>query len=214
MSLKLYSYWRSSASYRVRIALHLKGLSFETIPVHLLNNGGEQHQAPYAALNPQELVPTLLHDDKVITQSMAAIEYLDEIYPSPSLVYGDAAMRARIRQLSLVVVADTHPILNLRILQQLSAQFAADEEAKLAWQHRWLKPSFDALEKLAAPNMPFLCGNTPSMADCCLIPQIYNARRFKFALDAYPQLRKIDENCLKLEAFQKASPEVQPDAAV
>lgn len=212
--MQLYSYWRSSAAYRVRVALHWKGLPFEVIPIHLLKDGGQQHHADYAAINAQELVPTLIDGEGVIAQSLAAIEYLEEMHPNPPLIFGDALMRAKIRQLAMVIACDTHPLVNLRVLQHLALTYGADDAMKNTWYHHWLKLGLDNLEWHAEQGSRFLIGGQLSMADCCMIPQLYNARRFQFPLDAYPKLLAIEAHCLSLEAFQKAAPEAQMDAVL
>jgi maleylacetoacetate isomerase len=214
--LELYSYYRSSSSYRVRIALALKGLDYKYHAVHLLRNGGEQHAPAYKALNPQELVPTLIDGEFTLTQSMAILEYLEEKHPKPALLPKDTERRAYVRQLSLISVADIHPLNNLRVLQHLSSEFGVTQEQKNTWYHKWLRQGFDAMEKLLERSPfrtgPYCCGDEVTMADICLVPQVYNARRFELPLDAWPLIAEIDKNCLKLEAFRAASPERQPDA--
>lgn len=212
MSVKLYSYWRSSAAWRVRIALHLKGIEFETIPVHLLKDGGQQHTSEYRKVNPQGMVPTLEHDGQVITQSLAIMEYLDECWPEPPLIFGSALEKARIRQLALAAAADIHPLNNLRVLKYIVKELGADDEAKTTWYHHWLKEGFGPLEGIVDEHGPYCVGRQASLADACLIPQLYNARRFAFDLEPYPRLRRIESACQELEAFQKASAENQPDA--
>jgi len=213
--LVLYSYWRSSAAFRVRIALNLKGLPYQTRAVHLVRDGGEQHAPAYMALNPQELVPTLIDGDRVITQSMAIAEYLDEVHPQPPLLPSDALGRARVRTLAQLVACDIHPLGNLRVLQQLAAQFGANDEQKGEWMRHWIASSFQALEAMLADSKHtgrFCHGDTPGLADLCLVPQLYNARRWKMPLDAYPTIVRIDAACMELDAFQAAAPEQQPDA--
>jgi maleylacetoacetate isomerase len=213
--LVLYSYWRSSTAFRVRIALNLKGLRYETRAVHLIQNGGEQHNAAYAALNPMEAVPTLLDGDLVLPQSMAIIQYLDDKYPQPPLLPADAAGRARVRALSQVVACDIHPIGNLRVFQQLGSQFGADDAQKAEWMRHWIAAGFKALENMLANSKDtghFCHGNTPTMADICLVPQVYNARRWKVPLGDYPTILRIDAVCDALDAFKDATPERQPDA--
>lgn len=213
--LVLYSYWRSSAAFRVRIALNLKGLRYETRAVHLVRDGGEHRTPDYAALNPQQLVPTLVHDDNVMTQSMAIVEYLDEIQPAPPLLPADAAGRARVRALAQIVGCDIHPIGNLRVLQQLGAQFGADDEQKGIWMRHWIAAGFHAMETMLANSKDtgrYCHGDTPGLADLCMVPQVYNARRWKMPLDAYPTIVRIDAACAQLDAFKAAMPEQQPDA--
>lgn len=211
----LYGYWRSSAAYRVRIALNLKGLAYETRPVHLVDHGGEQHAPDYQALNPQELVPCLVEQGQVFTQSMAIIEYLDETHPAPPLLPADAAGRARVRALAQVVACDIHPIGNLRVLQYLTGQFGLDDSAKGVWSRHWIGEGLRAMETMLAGNVAtgrFCHGDSPTLADACLVPQLYNAIRWKLPLDDYPTIRRIHDACQALEAFQRAAPEAQPDA--
>lgn len=212
--LVLYSYWRSSAAFRVRIALNLKGLPYQTRAVHLVRDGGEQHAPAYTALNPQELVPTLVDGDRIITQSMAIAEYLDETHPQPPLLPSDAPGRARMRTLAQLVACDIHPLGNLRVLQQLGTQFGADDEQKGVWMRHWIASGFQALETMLADSHTgrFCHGDTPGLADLCLVPQLYNARRWKMPLDAYPTIVRIDAACMELDAFKAAAPEQQPDA--
>jgi len=212
--MKLYDYFRSTASYRVRIALHHKGLSFEQHAIHLLQDGGMQHQAPYKSINPQSLVPSLvLEDGKVLTQSLAIIEYLEEMHPKPTLLPKSQEDRAFVRSLALIIAADTHPLNNLRVLNNLKAEYQADEEAVSKWYHHWLKLGFDALEaRLEHSNGNYCFGDGITLADICLVPQVYNAKRFKFSLTSYPTIQSIDAHCSKLDAFQSALPEIQPDA--
>ena len=215
--LVLYSYWRSSAAFRVRIALNLKGLHYETRAIHLLREGGEQHSPAYAALNPQELVPTLLDGERVLTQSMAILEYLDETRPQPSLLPADAAGRARVRALAQVVGCDIHPIGNLRVLQWIGSQFHADDEQKSVWMRHWVSTGLHALETMLASSKDtgrYCHGDTPGLADACLVPQVYNARRWKVPLGDYPTILRIDATCATLDAFHNAMPEQQPDAQV
>ena len=213
--LVLYDYWRSSAAYRVRIALHLKGLSYETRPVHLLRDGGEQHLPDYRAINPQQLVPCLLDGDRVITQSLAIMEYLDETQPQAPLLPADARGRARVRAMALALACDAHPLGNLRVLQRLESQFAASEMQRNDWAGHWIALGFEALETMLADNAAtgrYCHGDTPGFADACLIPQVYNARRRQVPLDDYPTVQRIYHECCTLEAFQHAAPEAQPGA--
>lgn len=213
--LALYGYWRSSAVYRVRIALNLKGLAYETHPVHLLRDGGEQHGAAYRALNPQQLLPCLTDGDRVLTQSMAIMEYLEEMHPEPPLLPVDARSRARVRALALAMACDIHPLGNLRVLQYLEGSFGADDEAKLAWSRHWIGEGFDAIEAMLAESAAtgrYCHGDTPGMADACLVPQAYNALRWKLPLERWPTIARIHAACNALEAFRQALPERQPDA--
>lgn len=211
--IKLYDYWRSSAAYRVRIALNLKGLSYEQHSVHLVKDGGQQHQDEYTALNPQHLVPTLIHDEQVLTQSLAIIEYLDEQYPEVALLPHDALARAQCRALAQLVACDVHPLNNLRVLQYLSGPLAADAEQKSAWYAHWIAQGFSAYETHLATNEgPYSCGEQPSLADCCLMPQVYNARRFQCDLSPYPRLMAVVQALEARPAFAAAAPEQQADA--
>ncbi len=213
--LRLYSYWRSSAAYRVRIALNLKGLDYQLTPVHLVRDGGEQHGVAFRKVNPQGLVPTLQHGQRLIRQSMAIIEYLDETFADKPLLPSLARDRARVRGMAQLIACDTHPLGNLRVLQYLEREFKATPEQREAWVRHWLGLGFQALEALLAENSTtgdFCEGDQPGMADCLLVPQLYNARRFGLDLAPFPTVRRIDAACLALDAFQKAAPEAQPDA--
>ena len=215
--LVLHDYWRSSTCYRVRIALNLKGLEYETRPVHLVQDGGQQHAPAFKALNPQEMVPCLLDGDRVITQSLAIMEYLDEMHPEleTALLPVDARGRAQVRALAMAVTCDIHPLGNLRVLQQLEAEFGASEEQRATWSRHWMAAGFKAIEEQlsdSAATGRYCHGETPSMADACLIPQVYNALRWKLPMDDYPTIARIHRACNELEAFQRAAPEAQPDA--
>ena len=214
MSLVLYTYWRSSAAYRVRIALNLKGLPYEARPVHLVNEGGEQLKPSYRVLSPQAQLPTLLDGDRVVRQSMAILEYLDETRPDPALMPADASGRAKVRELMQAVGTDVHPLGNLRVLKALEAEFGAGQARKEAWSRRWITLGFDGLEALMAEGVAgrFSFGDTPTLADCCLVPQYYNAVRWGVELAPYPVIRRVVEGCQGLEAFKRAAPEAQPDA--
>ncbi|MGY0505579.1 maleylacetoacetate isomerase [Luteimonas sp. e5] len=216
-SLTLYSYWRSSAAYRVRIGLNLKQLDYVIEPVHLVRDGGEQRGEAYRALNPQALVPALVHGDRVLTQSLAILEYIDEIWPQPApLLPASAVERARVRALAQLVACDIHPLNNLRVLQYLKREHALEQDAIDAWMRHWMQQGFAAMEQLLAttPGTGAFChGDAPGLADACLVPQLYNARRFALALDDYPTLTRIEAACLALPAFEAARPENQPDAA-
>ena len=214
--LKLHGYWRSSAAYRVRIALNLKGLAYEQVPVHLIRDGGEQHRPEYAATNPQRLVPVLQHGQRMIRQSLAIIEYLDELWPDPPVLPIAPRERARARALALLVACDIHPLNNLRVLQYLEREYNAPLSERDAWIRHWIEDGFRAFEALLVEDLSrgeFCEGESPGIADCCLIPQVYNARRFGVNLDPYPNIRRIDAACLALPAFDAARPELQPDAA-
>ncbi|AVZ80394.1 maleylacetoacetate isomerase [Zoogloeaceae bacteirum Par-f-2] len=213
--MKLYTYFRSSAAYRVRIALHLKGLPYEAVPVHLVRNGGEHRQPDYLALNPAGLVPALEDRGQVLTQSLAIIEYLDETYPAPALLPGDALNRARIRALAQAIACDIHPINNLRVLQYLSRELGASDEQKNAWYRHWVQSGLAAVEAMLQqqPRSGRFCvGDTPTLADICLVPQVFNARRFNCNTAHIPTVMRIVDACEALEAFRRAAPANQPDA--
>ncbi|MCW8409727.1 maleylacetoacetate isomerase [Legionella sp. PATHC035] len=210
--MKLYDYFRSTACYRVRIALNLKNIAYEKINIHLVNHGGEQHSPEYRAVNPQELVPSLEINQRVMSQSLAIIDYLDETYPNPALLPSDPWDKAIVKSLALIVACDMHPLNNLRVLNRLKEQFQAHETQVTEWYHHWLKAGFDAFEmKLhQIKRSPSFCfGDAVTLADLCLIPQVYNAHRFHFAMDNYPLINAINAHCLTLEPFQKAAPEIQ-----
>ena len=212
--LKLHSYFRSSAAYRCRIALNLKGLAHETAFVHLIKDGGQQHATAYRALNPQSLVPMLEADGQVITQSLAIIEYLEETQPEPSLLPGDALQRARIRAFALAIACDVHPLNNLRVLNYLKGPMGQDQAVVDTWYRHWVESGLAACEALLPANASRFCfGDRPTLADVCLVPQMYNARRLKCDLSGLPRLVAIDEACRVLKAFADAAPEAQPDAA-
>jgi maleylacetoacetate isomerase len=214
--LVLYSYWRSSAAYRVRIALNLKQLAYEIRPIHLVRDGGEHHSAAYAAINPQEQLPTLIDGALVVRQSLAIMEYLEETRPATHLLPQGAAARARVRALAQAVACDIHPLGNLRALQQLEKDFAASSEQRVGWTRHWIALGFTGLERLLAesPDTGVFChGDTPTLADACLVPQYYNAVRWNLPLEAYPTIRRIHAACADIEAFRLAAPEAQPDAA-
>ncbi len=212
--MKLHGFFRSSASYRVRIALNLKGLAHDTEFVHLIKDGGQHTKPAYRALNPQALLPTLDHDGRIITQSLAIIEYLDEIHPNPPLLPGDAEQRAKIRAFALAIACEIHPIDNLRVLNYLKSPLGHDQATVDSWYRHWVETGLAACEVLlpATPSK-FCFGDQPTLADACLIPQMYNARRFKADLSAMPRLVAIDTACNELPAFAQATPEAQPDAA-
>ncbi|WP_447554410.1 maleylacetoacetate isomerase [Vreelandella sp. EE22] len=213
--MKLYGYFRSSAAYRVRIALNLKGLAYSQAPVNLVK--GEQRSIANLARHPQGLVPVLETDEGAqLTQSLAICEYLEERHPNPALLPANATERARVRALAQVVTCEIHPLNNLKVLKHLVGELGVDDGAKLAWYRHWISEGFDALEamlKAEAGTGKFCHGDTPTLADICLVPQVYNAERFECDLSAYPTIRSIVERCNALEAFQKAAPGEQPDAS-
>lgn len=214
-TLKLYGYWRSSAAYRVRIGLNLKGLPYEQAPVHLVRDGGEQHGPDYVVTNPQKLVPVLVHGERKIRQSMAILEYLEELWPEPPLLPVTPRDRARTRALAQLVACDIHPLNNLRVLQYLEREWNAPQSERDAWVRHWIVEGFTALEAMLIEDLgrgEFCEGDTPSIADCCLIPQVYNARRFGVDLAPFPNILQIEASCLARPEFDAARPEVQPDA--
>ncbi|MCW2309462.1 maleylacetoacetate isomerase [Rhodobium gokarnense] len=210
--MKLYSYYRSSAAYRVRIALALKGLSYDYRPVHLVAGGGEHLTPEYAAINPQKRVPTLeLDDGTCLIQSLAILEYLDERYPEPPLLPTDAETRAKCRAIAAIIGCDIHPLNNSSTLAYLKGPFGQDQDAVTTWYAHWVHQGFSAIEQLLG-EAPFCFGEAPGMADLYLVPQVFNARRFKVPLDAFPKIVAIDKRCADIEAFKAAHPDVQPDA--
>jgi maleylpyruvate isomerase len=212
-TFRLYTYFRSSAAFRTRIALNLKGIETEYSFVRLLED--EQHAQSYSRLNPQELIPTLVHDGCSIGQSLAIIEYLDEIKPEPPFLPKEPLARARIRQIAYAIACDIHPLNNLRVLNDLRTSFGCGEDAVAAWQRHWITLGFDALEALLSTSDEtgrFCHGDTPTLADICLVPQMANARRIKMDPAAWPTLHRIEQTALALPAFEKALPQNQPDA--
>ena len=210
--MKLYNYFRSSASFRVRIALQLKGLPFEYIPVHLAKG---QHKMPeYSAIAADNLVPNLVIDGEHLSQSMAIIEYLDEMHPEPPLLPKAPLDRARVRALAQSIACEIHPINNLRVLKYLSGNLGLNEDQKNTWYRHWVREGLEAFERqlVKGPKSTFCYVNTPSLADCCLVPQIFNAKRFDVNLDGLPLTMGAFEACMTLEAFQKAQPSACPDA--
>jgi maleylacetoacetate isomerase/maleylpyruvate isomerase len=211
--MKLYSHFRSSASYRVRIALALKGLAYETVPVRL--SAGDQNAASYRAVNPQGLVPTLVDGDTVLVQSLAIMEYLEETVPEPALLPKSPADRAHVRALADIVACDIHPLNNLRVRGPALVEIGADDAQRQAWIEKWIGLGFAAFEAMVARDARtgrFCYGDTPGLADVCLVPQVFNARSFKVDLSPYPTLLRITDACVALPAFMAAAPERQPDA--
>ncbi len=212
--IKLYNYFRSSAAYRVRIALNLKNVPYEYLPVHLVK--GEQRDPRYREMNPQALVPTMVDDGKTFTQSMAIIEYLDETHPDPPLLPATPEDRGRVRSIAQAIACDIHPLNNLRVLKYLTGTLGIGDDAKDAWYRHWIEIGLAALEtELAADHRTgaFCHGAAPTLADVCLVPQLANTRRYSMPFDAYPTLAGIESRCLALKAFKDAAPEVQPDAS-
>jgi maleylacetoacetate isomerase len=211
--MELYSYWRSSASFRVRIALALKGLPYDYRPVHLARD--EQFDAGFGALQKSQLVPLLVDGEASVSQSLAIIEYLDERHPTPPLLPGDALARARIRSLALDIACEIHPLNNLRVLRYLVRDLGASEDAKNAWYRHWVEGGLAVVEQRLAqePQTGRFChGDTPTLADCTLVPQVFNARRFECRLDAMPTVMRVFDACMALPAFQAAQPSACPDA--
>jgi len=209
--VKLYSYYRSSAAFRVRIALNLKGLDYESVPVHLVKDGGHNRRPEFRAVNPQMRIPALVAPGgDVLIQSLAIIEYLDETHPDPALLPKDAIARAQARALAQIIACDIHPLNNVGALRYLKREMHQEQSAIDAWYHHWVSEGFEAFEALAQPG-PYACGNKVTVADLCLVPQVYNARRLKVPLEKFPKIVGIDAACLKLPAFDRARPENQPD---
>ncbi|HEY7231146.1 MAG TPA: maleylacetoacetate isomerase [Pseudolabrys sp.] len=210
--MKLYTYFRSSAAYRVRIALNLKGLSYEMVPIHLTKDGGQQHTSQYRSINPQARVPSLeVSGGTILTQSLAIIEYLDETHPEPPLLPADPLGRAKVRAIAQLIACDIHPLNNLIALQYLRRQLKHEQAEIDTWYHHWIIEGFTALETMLGPG-PYACGSSVTLADICLVPQVANARRLKVPLDRFPKIVAADAACLKLPAFDRARPENQADA--
>lgn len=212
--LRLYSYWRSSAAYRVRIALHLKGLEFTTVPVHLVRNGGEQNDETFRQLNSQGLVPVLEHDGHVLTQSMAICEYLDECFDNYPLLPGDSIRRAGVRSLVLQIACEVHPLNNLRVQKYLKGHYGDAVDA-VKWMLHWMGEGFSALEQQindSNPKQSVLRNDHPGLFECFLLPQVYNAERYGLDMSEFPSITEIVEHCRELPAFIAAAPENQPDA--
>jgi maleylacetoacetate isomerase len=210
--MKLYTYFRSSAAFRVRIALNLKGLAYEPAFVHLAK--GEHRASAYAALNPQALVPALEDAGRLFTQSLAILEYLEETHPQPPLLPADAAGRARVRSLALLIACEIHPLNNLRTLQHLKRALGQNEEQINAWYRHWIGDGFTKLEADLAGSAEtgkFCHGEAPTIADCCLVPQVFNAKRYQCDTTSYPTVMRIHAECMKLDAFERAQPARQPD---
>ena len=210
--MKLYTYFRSSAAYRARIALNLKGLPYEMVSIHLTKDGGYQRKPDFRAINPHMRVPALeVSGGEILTQSLAIIEYLDEIHPKPPLLPGDALERAKVRAIAQIIACDIHPLNNLVALQYLKRELKHAQPEIDAWYHHWVIEGFNAIEAMIGPG-PYTCGAQVTLADICLVPQVANARRLKVPLEHYPKIVAADAACLKLPAFDKARPENQPDA--
>ena len=210
--MKLYSYFRSSAAYRVRIALNFKGLAYETVPVHLVKDGGHNRRPEFRAVNPQMRVPALVTPEgEVLIQSLAIIEYLDETHPDPPLLPKNPIARAKVRALAQLIACDIHPLNNTGPLRYLKNQMHQEQSAIDAWYHHWVIEGFEALEALIEPG-PYACGKAVTLADICLVPQVANARRLKVPLEKFPKIVGVDAACLALAAFDRARPENQPDA--
>jgi maleylacetoacetate isomerase/maleylpyruvate isomerase len=210
--MELHNYFRSSASFRVRIALELKGLSYDYIAVHLAK--GDHKKEPYAALSADTLVPLLEVDGEKLSQSMAIIEYLDEKHPVPALLPADALGRAKVRALAQSIACEIHPLNNLRVLRYLVRELKVEEQAKSAWYRHWCREGLEAFERqlIALPASIYCYGNTPTLADCCLVPQIFNAARFNVSFDGLPRTMAAYDACMALPAFQQAQPSACPDS--
>jgi maleylacetoacetate isomerase len=213
--MKLYTFFRSSASYRVRIALNLKGIAYEQAPIHLRRGGGEQLTAAYRAVNPQALVPALEDNGRIFTQSLAIIEYIDEKHPNPPLLPTDPADKALVRSMAMIIACEVHPIQNLRVLNHVKKEYGQTDDQVNRWAQHWIDLGLSALEQMivAQARRGKLCfGDAPTLADICLVPQLGNARRYGCELSKYPAIREIEKNCMTLVAFADAAPEKQPDA--
>ncbi|MBF0280424.1 MAG: maleylacetoacetate isomerase [SAR324 cluster bacterium] len=210
--MKLYTFFRSSAAYRVRIALNYKALSYESVAVHLRRNGGEHKKEEYLAVNPQGLVPVLEHEGQALIQSPAILEYLEEKFPDPPLLPAEAVDRAHVRGMSMLIACEMHPLCNLRVLQYLRSDLGQSEEGVNSWYHHWIALGFKALEEMVDSSGPYCFGKKITMADVYLVPQYYNAQRFKCDLSNYPNLKRIVKTLNQVSAFAEAAPEVQADA--
>jgi len=210
--VKLYSYFRSSAAYRTRIALNLKGLAFETVSIHLIRDGGQQHAPEFRAVNPQQRVPALALDTgEVLLQSLAIMEYLDEVYPDPQLLPKDPIERAQVRAVVQIIACDIHPLNNVGPLNYLRSALKADQSTIREWYRHWIVTGFEAVEALIRPG-PYAFGRSVTMADICIVPQVANARRFKVPLERFPNVIAVDAAATELAAFDAARPDLQPDA--
>jgi maleylacetoacetate isomerase len=214
--MKLYTFFRSSASYRVRIAMNLKGLPYDPELIHLSKDGGGQNQPAFREINPQGLLPVLVDDEgNTLTQSLAILEYLEELYPAIPLLPADPLGRAQVRSIGLAISCDIHPINNLRVLQYMGGTLGLSEDQRNAWYRHWTEIGLAAVETMLVQSGKagkFCHGDTPTLADCCLVPQMFNAKRFECDLSKIPTLVRINDTCLEMEAFAKASPPRQPDA--
>ncbi|NJM83886.1 MAG: maleylacetoacetate isomerase [Tabrizicola sp.] len=209
--MRLYDYWRSTAAYRVRIALHLKGLACEQVPIDL--RAGGQQAEDYLARNPQGLVPFFEDGDLAVGQSLAIIDYLEETHPEPALLPADPKDRARVRAIAQIIACDIHPLNNLRVLQYLERDLGCDQLKRMIWYHRWLADGFKAIEAMVRDKGGEFCfGDLPTLADICLVPQVYNAKRYEVDLGPFPTIRRINDHCQQIEAFAKAAPQHQPGA--
>lgn len=209
--MRLYDYWRSSAAYRVRIALNYKGLTYEQVPVDL--RAGAQRTPEFLEINPQGLVPVLEHEGVRLIQSLPILNYLEERYPEPPLLPADAAGRATARGIAVAIACEIHPLNNTRVLHYLEHELGLGEAQRLVWYHHWIAEGFRAIEAMLARSAGDFCvGDAPTLADVCLVPQVYNARRYQCDLAPYPTIRRIDERCRQIIAFARAAPERQPDA--
>lgn len=213
--MQLYSYFRSSASYRVRIALNLKGLPYDYVPIHLLRGGGEQFSSAYRKLNHDAIVPTLVDDGHALQQSLAIVEYLEETHPTPPLLPATAVDRAHVRSIALQIACEIHPLNNLRVLKYLKHTVGVTDDVKDAWYRHWVEAGFETLEARLAGDARTgkLCfGDTPTLADICLIPQVFNAQRFKVDTARFPTIQRIYDHATQLDAFERAAPGQQPDS--
>jgi maleylacetoacetate isomerase len=211
--LKLYSYYRSSAAYRARIALNLKGLSYEIVPVHLTRDGGEQRRPDYEKINPQMRVPALVvSTGEILIQSLAIIDYLDEVHREPPLLPSDSVRRAQVRAVADIIACDIHPINNLAVLQYLKRTLGQSQDRIDTWYAHWIVSGFEAIEQSISADGPYAFGSQVTVADICIVPQLANARRYAVPLERFPRICRVEAACLKLPAFDKARPENQPDA--